>query len=726
MEVLKGALIKRMRAKFAEIISAEVTAFMEYAGGMRVRPSSRSGDSSSSSSRRIALVSPEQDLSSLEDRIRAKLTGGTPQRSTLAAMKRAQQEADEWAKIYEMHIKEGKAKDTAERAAALEAARALQIELAGQVAMREAGEAREHDEEVAYFHEEQAQLKRWEREEEEKARLKREVAARLKADRAAQLADRDMRRRLAEEKRAAEECELAARLAHEAKAEFEREEAARREAKEALKAFLLNNEIYKAMKEEAKLKEWEFDKKVMAEYAVEMERQERRRQEQLEALKIWQAKQEKEAQARPEAKRWIDPALIDRYYVEAEEARAAEEERRQAALKASGKVLARDLDIQVEERRRRHEEEKKAEQSVVAELQQQVTAEQARRQKELAAERAKKQQLRLLRKVVAMGLDRTGTLAAAARAGTVKAQAAATGGGGKLASGAAAAGSVPSTHSGGAVSGDTSGDAPDDGARTVTSDAALAGPGPAGPVSDTAGPKWSQQMHSLDCVIRNRGLIETADVETLWQAAHALLSHAGPSARAGGADAAAGAAPAGARRRVTEKGRVGALEAEVAEKTAQIKELQLRIAALAMRESVLTDLACLTAEAAPAMGGARPPFSAPQQRGDGGGSSSGTGSGGDGGDGGGGGVAAAEEAAAMADASLASPSVLSGPIREALAAIWADTALQERVKRMTTEEYLRRTQDTVMELALHLTHCKDDPEAMARLEATARRHRLEE
>jgi hypothetical protein len=148
--------------------------------------------------------------------------------------------------------------------------------------------------------------------------------------------------------------------------------------------------------------------------------------------------------------------------------------------------------------------------------------------------------------------------------------------------------SVPSTHSGGAVSGDTSGDAPDDGARTVASDAALAGPGPAGPVSDTAGPKWSQQMHSLDCVIRNRGLIETADVETLWQAAHALLSHAGPSARAGGADAAAGAAPAGARRRVTEKGRVGALEAEVAEKTAQIKELQLRIAALAMRESVLT------------------------------------------------------------------------------------------------------------------------------------------
>jgi hypothetical protein len=45
--------------------------------------------------------------------------------------------------------------------------------------------------------------------------------------------------RQAAERRATQEAELAARLAHEARAEFEREEAARREAKEALKAFLL-------------------------------------------------------------------------------------------------------------------------------------------------------------------------------------------------------------------------------------------------------------------------------------------------------------------------------------------------------------------------------------------------------------------------------------------------------------------------------------------------------
>jgi hypothetical protein len=45
--------------------------------------------------------------------------------------------------------------------------------------------------------------------------------------------------RQAADRRAAEEAELAARLAHEAREEFELEEAARREAKEALKAFLL-------------------------------------------------------------------------------------------------------------------------------------------------------------------------------------------------------------------------------------------------------------------------------------------------------------------------------------------------------------------------------------------------------------------------------------------------------------------------------------------------------
>jgi hypothetical protein len=47
------------------------------------------------------------------------------------------------------------------------------------------------------------------------------------------------RKRLADEKRSAEEAELAARLAYEARSEFEKEEAERKAAKAALKAFLL-------------------------------------------------------------------------------------------------------------------------------------------------------------------------------------------------------------------------------------------------------------------------------------------------------------------------------------------------------------------------------------------------------------------------------------------------------------------------------------------------------
>jgi hypothetical protein len=50
----------------------------------------------------------------------------------------------------------------------------------------------------------------------------------------------------------------------------------------------------------------------MQQYAAMLDKQEAARLAQLEKLKEWQAKQEKEAQQRPEAKRWIDPALIDK------------------------------------------------------------------------------------------------------------------------------------------------------------------------------------------------------------------------------------------------------------------------------------------------------------------------------------------------------------------------------------------------------------------------------
>jgi hypothetical protein len=36
------------------------------------------------------------------------------------------------------------------------------------------------------------------------------------------------------------------------------------------------------------------------------------RHDQVDKLRAWQAAQEREAAVRPEAKRWIDPAIIDR------------------------------------------------------------------------------------------------------------------------------------------------------------------------------------------------------------------------------------------------------------------------------------------------------------------------------------------------------------------------------------------------------------------------------
>ncbi len=73
-----------------------------------------------------------------------------------------------------------------------------------------------------------------------------------------------------------------------------------------------SNEIYKQIKVDAKVREWEHEQRCIAENTAMWDKQERARQEQIDKLKVWQAKQEAEAKARPEAKQWIDPAIIDR------------------------------------------------------------------------------------------------------------------------------------------------------------------------------------------------------------------------------------------------------------------------------------------------------------------------------------------------------------------------------------------------------------------------------
>eukprot|EP00879_Flechtneria_rotunda_P015380 GHRR01016079.1.p1 GENE.GHRR01016079.1~~GHRR01016079.1.p1 ORF type:complete len:262 (+),score=105.62 GHRR01016079.1:1221-2006(+) len=198
------------------------------------------------------------------------------------------------------------------------------------------------------------------------------------------------RKRLAEQKRAAEESELAAKLAYEARTEADKEEAERKAAKQALKTFLLNNETLKVIKEDAKQKEWAADKAIMQEYAAQLDKQEAARKAQVEKLKEWQAVQEKEAAARPEAKRWIDPAIVERYQREVEAAAAAEDERRKAAVKNSTKILAASLDEQIKLREIRKHEHDDEEQAAIKALAEGVAAEKARREAEKAAELQKK------------------------------------------------------------------------------------------------------------------------------------------------------------------------------------------------------------------------------------------------------------------------------------------------------------------------------------------------
>eukprot|EP00878_Enallax_costatus_P025426 GHUV01027202.1.p1 GENE.GHUV01027202.1~~GHUV01027202.1.p1 ORF type:complete len:436 (+),score=163.52 GHUV01027202.1:3278-4585(+) len=315
-------------------------------------------------------------------------------RNTLASLKRAQQAGDEWAKIYALRIREGQEQEASKKADAASKAAALKQVLASQVAERHHKEEHEKQEELDYAAHEQEDLKEWEAQEAAKRALQKEVALKLKADREQQLAERNMRKTLAEQKRAAEEAELAARLAYEARSEADKEEAERKAAKEALKAFLHNNEALKVIKEEAKQREWAADKAIMEEYAAQLDKQEAARKAQVEKLKAWQAAQEKEASVRPEAKRWIDPALVDKYTREAEAAAAAEDERRKAHVKDSTKKLAASLDEQLKLKevfRHAHDGEEEA---TIKALRDGVAAEKARKAAEKASEATKRTELK--------------------------------------------------------------------------------------------------------------------------------------------------------------------------------------------------------------------------------------------------------------------------------------------------------------------------------------------
>lgn len=107
------------------------------------------------------------------------------------------------------------------------------------------------------------------------------------------------------------------------------------------------NEVNLQLKAEEKRRLIEEDNRYNQLFEEELAKQERLRQEQLEKMKQWQAKAEKEAQGRPEAKRWIDERIIEGYLKKKEEADRAKDEAKARRLAEENERTRQMLDEQV-------------------------------------------------------------------------------------------------------------------------------------------------------------------------------------------------------------------------------------------------------------------------------------------------------------------------------------------------------------------------------------------
>ena len=130
----------------------------------------------------------------LENKIRSKLTGGTPKALTMVLEKQAQVEGDEWGRIFQFDIQKGKLLDRA----AAEAAKARQTELRGQLnrQMEELEERKraERDDSLVHFHSEQASYQEWQVQQEVRAKLQADIVHRVAQERQEQLEEKNRRR----------------------------------------------------------------------------------------------------------------------------------------------------------------------------------------------------------------------------------------------------------------------------------------------------------------------------------------------------------------------------------------------------------------------------------------------------------------------------------------------------------------------------------------------------
>ncbi|KAG2485903.1 hypothetical protein HYH03_015347 [Edaphochlamys debaryana] len=340
-----------------------------------------------------AAVAPQRpakmraiDLAKLEDRIRLRLVGGTPGKQSLVAAK-AGEYGDEWLSMFQFGLALGEAKTAAE----VEAARARQAvmreALRKQLEEQERVKAAERAQEEAYFRAEQEAIRRGEEQEAARRRLQAEIMIRLKHERIAQMEERISRRDAALTRRRKEESVDAARTAYETAEELRREEEQRHEAKMALREFLAANEGNKALREAAKKAQWDEDAAFQRKWEAILNKQEADRREQMERIKVHQAKLQAAADRQAENKRpWLPTPLVNRYYQEREDARAAEEEARVAKLRQTALACTAAVGEQLRERQEAKARQRADEEAFAASVAAKVAAAEA-------AERARKEAL---------------------------------------------------------------------------------------------------------------------------------------------------------------------------------------------------------------------------------------------------------------------------------------------------------------------------------------------
>uniref|UniRef100_A0A7R9YSI7 Trichohyalin-plectin-homology domain-containing protein n=1 Tax=Chlamydomonas euryale TaxID=1486919 RepID=A0A7R9YSI7_9CHLO len=338
-DALTKKIILKMRVRFGdaaadlagqELISQEVSAFMNvWKSGATLR---------------------EEDLSVLEAKIRQRLTGGTPRLMTMTMEKRAQVDGDEWAKMYQYQIAQGKIKEAREREALLKRQAEMRSTLDSHIRMQEAEKQRLRDADRDYHQQQCEKLKSLDEAQRAKEELQASIIKKLGEERVAQVREKEQRIARARAKIAAEEAEMAARMAYEAKTELEKEERMRRENKESLERFLKGNEENKALRALEKERvnaENEYYKEA---WQAQLDKQEAQRKALLDKNRVRQTLQEIAASGREESKRWLPQEIIDKQYREREDARAKEEEERIARVKAGAKAAYQSLAEQVKER----------------------------------------------------------------------------------------------------------------------------------------------------------------------------------------------------------------------------------------------------------------------------------------------------------------------------------------------------------------------------------------